>query len=74
MNKIFKFYFTIFLFTGFLFTQAQDKPDIKVKVGGTVQAMASYSETSQDTNLTGIGLRRVRLKLTGSFKEKNIFI
>ncbi len=70
MNKIFKFYFTIFLFTGFLFTQAQDKPDIKVKVGGTVQAMASYSETAKDTNLVGLGLRRVRLKVTGSIGDK----
>ena len=70
MNKYFKFNLTLFLFTGFLIVLAQDKPDIKFKVGGTVQAMASFSETAKDTNLVGFGLRRVRLKVTGSFGDK----
>ena len=70
MNKIFKFYFALFILTGILITQAQDKPDIKFKVGGTIQAMASYSETSKDTNLVGLGLRRVRLKVTGFIGDK----
>ena len=70
MNKYFKLHILLFLFTGFIITFAQDKPDIKFKVGGTIQAMASFSETAKDTNLVGIGLRRVRLKVTGSIGDK----
>ena len=47
-----------------------DGPEIKVKVAGTVQAMASYAETNTDSSQVGFGLRRVRLRFTSDFSKK----
>ncbi len=48
---------------------AQDDTEIKVKVGGTIQAQASYSQTNSDTNQVGFGLRRVRGRLYSQFRN-----
>lgn len=44
-------------------TYSQDKPDVKVRVGGTIQAMFSSAQTNSDTSQVGFGLRRVRGRL-----------
>ncbi|MCK5076728.1 MAG: porin [Calditrichia bacterium] len=48
---------------------AQDKPDLKVKFGGTIQAWGSYAQTDTDTALIGFGLRRVLLRTYADFTE-----
>jgi hypothetical protein len=45
-------------------------PEIKVKVAGTIQAMASIAQTNSDTAQAGFGLRRVRLRFTSDFSSK----
>ncbi|NOX17173.1 MAG: porin [Chlorobi bacterium] len=69
MKAFTKVTFTILLLlltSGFLFSQ--DMPDLKVRLGGTVQGMASYSQTGGvDTSQIGFGLRRVRLRAYTSY-------
>lgn len=68
MKKFFGFsllLITIFSFCSY--TLAQDTPDIKWKLGGTVQAYSSYAQTASDTNQIGFGLRRVRVKVYADF-------
>ncbi len=65
--KIFLVITTVLLFSLTVF--AQDVPELKVKLGGTVQGMASYAQTNTDTNQIGIGLRRVRVKVFGNYGE-----
>jgi hypothetical protein len=48
---------------------AQDKPELNVKFGGTVQGMASYSQNNTDTAQIGFGLRRVRVKMYGTYGD-----
>jgi len=49
---------------------AQDLPDLKLRFGGTIQAMASYSQTgANDINQTGFGLRRVRFRAYPKFSK-----
>lgn len=50
------------IFLASSFVVAQDTPEITWKIGGTIQAMASYAQTGADTSQLGFGLRRVRLK------------
>jgi len=50
-------------------TYSQDKPDLKVRVGGTVQAMASTAQTNTDTSQAGVGLRRVRGRLYATLSD-----
>jgi hypothetical protein len=65
-----RFLLTVFLtFLTLQFALAQDEPELKVKVGGTVQGMASYSQTDTDTAQIGIGLRRVRVKVFGQYGD-----
>ncbi len=71
MKAFTKLTFTLFLIlitSGLIFSQ--DGPDIKVRLGGTVQAMASYSQTGgADTAQIGFGLRRVRLRAYSNFSK-----
>jgi hypothetical protein len=48
---------------------SQNKPELNVKFGGTVQAMARYSQTSTDTAEMSLGLRRVRIRMFGDYGE-----
>ncbi len=60
--------FMLLITTGFLF--AQDAPNLKVRMGGTVQAMGSYSQTGgAAVNQVGFGLRRVRLRAYTKFSK-----
>ncbi|MCH8941129.1 MAG: hypothetical protein IIA48_01615 [Bacteroidetes bacterium] len=62
----------VLVFVTFLSTSySQDKPDIKVRVGGTVQAMVSSAQTNTDTSQVGFGLKRIRGRLYTTF-SKNI--
>lgn len=40
---------------------AQDAPEMKISLGGTVQAMVGMGQTGADTNQVGFGMRRTRL-------------
>jgi len=64
--------FVLFLATNFIV--AQDAPELNWKIGGTVQAMASYAQTDTDTAQIGFGLRRVRLKTYFSYGNVTAFI
>ena len=59
------------IMVAFLFTSgillAQEAPDIKFSLGGTVQAMVSYAQTGADTSQVGFGVRRTRIKAKASF-------
>lgn len=56
------------------FVVAQDAPEIKWKIGGTIQAMASYAQTGADTSQLGFGLRRVRLKTYFGMGDVSAFV
>lgn len=58
----------LFIMTAFSFA-GDDKPEVKVKVAGTVQAWGSYAQTNTDTAQVGFGLRRVRLRFYGSIGD-----
>ncbi|MEE9430313.1 MAG: porin [Melioribacteraceae bacterium] len=60
----------LFVLLGTTILFAQDKPNVNVRIGGTVQAMVSYAETNQDTNQLGFGIRRARLRAYSSFSKK----
>lgn len=64
--------FVIFLTTSLIV--AQDAPELKWKIGGTVQAMGSYAQTNTDTAQIGFGLRRVRLKTYFSYGDVTAFV
>jgi hypothetical protein len=64
--------FVFFLASSFIV--AQDAPELKWKIGGTVQAYASYAQTAADTAQSGFGLRRVRLKTYFSYGNVKAFI
>ncbi len=75
MKKItlfFVFTFAVAFTANQLFAQ-DEKPELKVKFGGTIQGMASYSQTPPDeednTSQIGIGLRRVRVKMYGNYGD-----
>ena len=75
MKTIPKAVFTaIFFLLTSSFAIAQDAPKLDWKVGGTVQAMASYVQTGADTAQIGFGLRRVRLKTSFSYGDVTAFI
>lgn len=66
-------FFGILLLSVPRFSVAQDEdgmdvPDIKLKVGGTVQSWASY-QMGDDFNQMGFGLRRVRGRFSATFSE-----
>ncbi len=65
-------FFVLFLSTSFLV--AQDAPELKWKIGGTVQAMGSYAQTNTDTAQMGLGLRRIRLKTYFNYGKVSAFI
>ena len=46
---------------------AQDAPEMKISLGGTVQTMFSMGQTGADTSQMGFGMRRTRLKAKASF-------
>lgn len=72
MGKLVKL-FTILLIISFTSSQlhAQDSPEIKVRIGGTIQAWTSLGQIhDSDTNSLGWGLRRVRLRAYSSFGDK----
>ena len=56
----------IFLVTA---ASSQNKPEFNVKFGGTVQVLASYSQTNTDTAQTGFGLRRVRVRMQTEYGD-----
>lgn len=56
------------------FSFAQDELNLDWKVGGTVQAMASYAQTDNDTAQMGFGIRRARLKTSFSYGKVSAFI
>lgn len=59
----------LFLSTGIL--TAQDVPEFKYRIGGTVQAWTSMGQIDgADTSSLGWGLRRVRLRAYSSFGDK----
>lgn len=67
MRKFTTLLFSFALF--FLFTNishAGEMPDITVKTNGTVQFWGSFAQTDTDTAEAGFGLRRVRLRFTGT--------
>ncbi len=75
MKKISFFLMCAFavLFTANQISAQDEKPELKVKLGGTIQGVASYSQTIPDedenTNQIGFGLRRVRVKMYGNYGE-----
>jgi hypothetical protein len=71
-TKIISTVFMFFIATSFIV--AQDTPELKWKIGGTVQAMASYAQTGAETAQTGFGLRRVRLKTYFGYGNVTAFI
>ena len=64
MKKLLMLLFVLGLAT-FLF--AQDAPELKVRLGGSVQSMVSYASVDSGDALMGVGLRRVRLRAYASF-------
>jgi len=75
MKTISKIVFTIIFFLlASSFIIAQETPELNWKIGGTVQAMASYAQTNSDTAQIGFGLRRVRLKTSFSYGKVSAFI
>jgi len=68
-----RFFLSLLICTTFLLltnSAFAENPEVKVKVAGTVQAMASYAQTNTDTAQAGFGLRRVRLRFTSDFSSK----
>ena len=70
--KIIFMAFVFFLSTSFII--AQDAPELKWKICGTVQAMGSYAQTNTDTAQIGFGLHRVRLKTYFDYGKVSAFI
>ncbi len=62
--------FLLFLFGQVILLNAQDVPDVNLRIGGTLQAMASYAETNQDTNQLGFGVKRARMRAYTSFTKR----
>jgi len=70
MKKYATLFFALFLVFAFAaLSFAGEKPEVKVKVGGTVQGWASYAQTNTDTAQVGFGLRRVRWRFYGSISD-----
>lgn len=66
MKKLLLILFVLGLST-YLF--AQDAPQMKVRLGGSVQSMVSYSQVDTGDAQTGVGLRRVRLRAYATFGD-----
>ncbi len=74
MKLFIKKFTPIFLLSLSTIALAQTSPELKWKVGGTIQAMGSYAQTNGDTAQIGIGLRRVRLKTSFRYGNVSAFI
>lgn len=69
ITKLFSILVLSFLFVGIV--SAQDAPQFKYRMGGTVQAWTSLGDINgSDTSSFGWGLRRVRLRAYSSFGDK----
>ena len=70
MKKFTKFLsLVIIIFIMHSLSFAQEIPELKVKVHGTLQSMVSYAEPDSSANQFGVGLKRVRLKVSMSYGE-----
>lgn len=50
-------------------SKAAELPDLKVKLGATVQALFSYAQTNSDTAQIGFGINRMRIRSGFSLNE-----